>query len=100
LPGSQVGPDLILPGGKLLRIYQERSAGGCHSVAVEHNEVRWLAADELDDVDWLPADRILLPTLHRLVRGCSEGHLRCVDAVKATFAAWDAVKATFAALTR
>lgn len=29
----------------------------------EHDAVRWLAADELDDVDWLDADRPFLPAL-------------------------------------
>ena len=30
---------------------------------VEHDRVRWLAADELDEVDWLDADRPFLPEL-------------------------------------
>ena len=29
----------------------------------EHDRVRWLAADELDDVDWLEADRPFLAEL-------------------------------------
>lgn len=29
----------------------------------EHDEVRWLAADELDDVDWLDPDRPFLAAL-------------------------------------
>jgi 8-oxo-dGTP diphosphatase len=68
-PGEQVGPDLILPGGKLLRIYRGRLAADAVPVALEHKAVRWLGADELADVDWLPADRILLPLLRRLVSG-------------------------------
>jgi 8-oxo-dGTP diphosphatase len=33
----------------------------------EHDAVRWLAADELDDVDWLDGDRPFLMELsHRL----------------------------------
>ena len=35
---------------------------------VEHDQVRWLAPDELDDVDWLDPDRPFLPEL----RACSE----------------------------
>ena len=31
----------------------------------EHDEVRWLAADELDTVDWLEPDRPFLPELRR-----------------------------------
>ncbi len=38
--------------------------------ALEHRALRWLAADELDDVAWIAADRPLLPAvralLHRL----------------------------------
>jgi 8-oxo-dGTP diphosphatase len=33
----------------------------------EHDAVRWLAAGELDDVDWLPADRPFLPELDVLL---------------------------------
>jgi 8-oxo-dGTP diphosphatase len=29
--------------------------------------VRWLGPDDLDDVDWLPADRILLPAFRALL---------------------------------
>ena len=32
-------------------------------VLKEAGDARWLSAKELDDVDWLPADRILLPDL-------------------------------------
>jgi 8-oxo-dGTP diphosphatase len=34
---------------------------------VEHDELRWLDADELDDVDWLEADRPFLPDLRGLL---------------------------------
>jgi 8-oxo-dGTP diphosphatase len=33
-------------------------------VPVEHDAVRWLAADELDDVDWLDPDRPFLDEIH------------------------------------
>ena len=33
----------------------------------EHDRVRWLAADELDDVDWLDADRPFLTELSPLL---------------------------------
>ena len=29
----------------------------------EHDAVRWLRADQLDEVDWVPADRVFLPGL-------------------------------------
>ena len=36
---------------------------------VEHDAVRWLAAAELDDVDWLDPDRPFLPLIAALVGG-------------------------------
>ena len=38
---------------------------------VEHDEVRWLSADELDDVDWLDPDQPFVPELERWLR-CEE----------------------------
>ena len=35
---------------------------------VEHDAVRWLAADELGDVDWLDPDRPFLPLLAAALR--------------------------------
>ena len=34
---------------------------------VEHDAVRWLAARELDDVDWLDPDRPFLPLIARVL---------------------------------
>jgi 8-oxo-dGTP diphosphatase len=65
-PGAPVGPDVILPGGRLLRIYRASIAADAVAVAREHKAVRWLRPDELHDVDWLPADQVLLPTLFRV----------------------------------
>jgi 8-oxo-dGTP diphosphatase len=33
----------------------------------EHDAVRWLQPDELDDVAWLPADRAFLPELRKVL---------------------------------
>ena len=35
----------------------------------EHGAVRWLRVDQLDEVDWLEADRVFLPGLRRLLDG-------------------------------
>ena len=35
----------------------------------EHDEIRWLTAAELDDVDWLEPDRPFLPTSRELLGG-------------------------------
>ncbi len=34
---------------------------------VEHDQVRWLSAGELDDVDWLDPDRPFLPELRQVL---------------------------------
>lgn len=38
-------------------------------VLTEHEDSRWLSADTLDTVDWLPADRKILPAVRRLLAG-------------------------------
>jgi 8-oxo-dGTP diphosphatase len=35
----------------------------------DHEEVRWLTADQLDDVDWLEPDRPFLPDLRAVLLG-------------------------------
>lgn len=64
--GEQVGPDVPLKKDVVLRIHAATLAGG-EPEALEHNAVRWLTADELPDVDWLPADRVLVPSLQALL---------------------------------
>ncbi|MEJ7834304.1 MAG: NUDIX domain-containing protein [Nocardioides sp.] len=39
----------------------------------EHDRLRWLGADELDDVDWLEADRPFLPELGAILRAACAG---------------------------
>lgn len=34
----------------------------------EHAELRWITADELDTLDWAPADRPFLPALRQILR--------------------------------
>jgi len=66
--GAQVGPDVPLSGGAVLRVLAARLADPlAEPVAREHRAVRWLGRDELDTVDWLPADRVLLPDLRALL---------------------------------
>ena len=48
----------------LLRVARVRLVEG-EPVPVEHDRVRWLAPDELDDVDWLDPDRPFLPSLRQ-----------------------------------
>jgi 8-oxo-dGTP diphosphatase len=52
----------------VLRIYAASLVSpGDEPRAVEHTALRWLGPDDLDDVDWLPADRILLPAFKGLL---------------------------------
>ena len=44
-------------------------SGGLH--LVEHEAARWLAADELGSVAWLPADLSILPLVGALLQESS-----------------------------
>lgn len=69
LIGDRVGGDVELPGGALLRIYAAVLADPAREPrAVLHEQLRWLAAAELGTVNWLPADRELLPALEALLQ--------------------------------
>jgi 8-oxo-dGTP diphosphatase len=54
------------PGTSTLRVWWARRGGG-ELVAREHAELRWATADELDALDWIPADRPLLPAVKSLL---------------------------------
>jgi 8-oxo-dGTP diphosphatase len=63
LVGERLGPDLPI-GSRLLRVYRAvLEPGSPEPSALEHTELRWVARDELDGLDWLDADRALLPDL-------------------------------------
>jgi 8-oxo-dGTP diphosphatase len=54
------------PGASTLRVWWGRIAGG-ELVAHEHAELSWLGAEELADLDWIAADRPLLPAVRTLL---------------------------------
>lgn len=54
-----------LPGGAVLRVH--RCSTEDEPVLSEHTAVQWLAADELGALDWLQADRVLVPELQALL---------------------------------
>jgi 8-oxo-dGTP diphosphatase len=54
------------PGSSTLRVWWARLAGG-EPVAHEHAQLRWVRADELEDLAWIPADRPLLPAVRSLL---------------------------------
>ncbi|AXB45074.1 (deoxy)nucleoside triphosphate pyrophosphohydrolase [Amycolatopsis albispora] len=66
--GERVGPDVPLPGGKVLRIYAAVLDAAAEPRAVEHRDLRWLGPADLEPLDWLPADRVLIPDLAALLQ--------------------------------
>ncbi len=66
--GARLGPDLLIGDTGVLRIYVARLRDGAEPRLLDHDEHRWLTADELDDVPWLPVDRPLLDPLRALLR--------------------------------
>ncbi len=61
--GERLGTDIPIAGGAaLLRVWMAAITAGT-PLPLEHSELRWLAADELDSVPWLPADAPLITEL-------------------------------------
>jgi 8-oxo-dGTP diphosphatase len=54
------------PGASTLRVWWARLSGA-PPVAHEHAQLRWVRAGELDDLDWIAADRPLLPAVRTLL---------------------------------
>jgi len=65
LVSSLEGRSPIKP-GYVLTAHVARLVAG-EPIPVEHDAIRWLSADELDDVDWLPSDRPFLGRLRELL---------------------------------
>jgi 8-oxo-dGTP diphosphatase len=62
--GARVGQDILLShGGAVLRVYVAKLLDGQVPQPIEHAELRWLGADELDSVPWLPADAPIVAAL-------------------------------------
>jgi 8-oxo-dGTP diphosphatase len=64
---GRLGPDLILPSGWLLRIHAAELVDGQQPAALEHRSLRWVRAAELDTLNWIDADRAVLPALRALL---------------------------------
>lgn len=66
---DRLGPDLQLSSRSVLRVYlAELVAGSPEPRPIEHLELRWVSPTAMDDLDWLPADRLLLPDLAAATR--------------------------------
>ncbi len=67
-PRGRLGTDLPIDVG-VLRVHVARLAPGSPEPrALEHAALRWLAAADLDTVDWIDADRAVLTELTELLR--------------------------------
>jgi 8-oxo-dGTP diphosphatase len=74
VPGAQLGPDVALPGGYVLRVHVARLAQSTATpVPVEHAALRWVGVIDLAELDWLDADRAILPDLKVLLRANGRG---------------------------
>lgn len=68
--GDRLGDDIALDGMTTLRAYRVRLLGG-EPHPHDHRALRWVTAEELHNVDWVPADRAWLADLIRALRASS-----------------------------
>jgi 8-oxo-dGTP diphosphatase len=81
VPGEQLGPDVPLTGGFVLRVHVARLAQPMATpVPVEHAALRWVDVTDLSELDWLDADRAILPDLKVLLRAAGRGAAGCTGA--------------------
>jgi 8-oxo-dGTP diphosphatase len=71
-PDGRLGADLTTAGGSVLRVWTARIRSG-EPAPHEHGALRWLAADQLDEVPWLPADLPLVELLRARLAGGGPG---------------------------
>jgi 8-oxo-dGTP diphosphatase len=66
--GDRIGPDVPLAHGRaVLRVFAVQLIGGDVPRNLEHTAMRWLSADQLDTVPWLPADKPIVAVLPQLL---------------------------------
>ena len=87
------GRAFVKPGYQLTTHLVQLASG--EPIPREHDAVRWLAPEELDEVDWLPADRPFLPEIaallsdgSRLEGGNVGGAVRIGSTVRRPIGAW------------
>ena len=64
--GERVGEDIVLDATTTLRAYHASLVGG-EPHPHEHGALRWVTASQLDEIDWVPADRGFLPALAHIL---------------------------------
>lgn len=70
---GRIGADVPLGRGRaVLRVYAARLLDPSEPVALAHAELRWLAADQLDTVPWLPADVPIVSAVRARLTGQPE----------------------------
>lgn len=62
--GERLGTDVALNPTTSLRAYLVTQTGGTLHLN-DHRALRWITVDELDDLDWVPADRTWLTELRQ-----------------------------------
>ena len=60
--GARLGVDVALNPTTALRAYLVTQTGGTLH-PIDHRAIKWITVDELDDLDWVPADRTWLAEL-------------------------------------
>ena len=65
--GARLGTDVALSEAATLRAYLVTQTDGVVQLN-DHRALRWVGADELDDLPWVPADRVWLPELAAALR--------------------------------
>ena len=70
--GARLGADVALSETTTLRAYLVTQTGGVLQTN-DHRALRWVGADELDDVAWVPADRAWVPELSTVLRTAASG---------------------------
>lgn len=70
-PIERVGVALPIADSMSLHVWYAECDG--EPRATEHLALAWVAAGEIDDLDWLPADRALVPMLRALLTDARPG---------------------------
>jgi 8-oxo-dGTP diphosphatase len=64
--GARLGGDIPLNDATALRAYVVTLISGMLG-AHDHRAIKWVTADELDELPWVPADRAWLPDIRRIL---------------------------------
>ncbi len=66
--GERLGADVAVGESSILRAYLVTLSGGTLHPH-DHRALRWVGANELESLDWVPADRAWLPELSKRLGG-------------------------------